>query len=110
MNRVLLYTALSVGSAVFVLLKTAWATHVHAPTTVAKAAHNVLDPLLHSGSLVVAALLLPIGLLAFAVYILYRDGKKEKEDRRQDTLKTLEVLRGLEEAIRASAERNNHGN
>ena len=58
--------------------------------------------LLNSGSLVIAALLLLVGILLVAVVALYRDNKANTKDRQDMQIKTLKVLSDLERTIDAN--------
>lgn len=64
--------------------------------------HEGVDPLLNSGSLVVAALLLLIGVLLIAVTALWKEGKANTKERQDLALRTLQVLSDLDKTIEAN--------
>lgn len=60
--------------------------------------------LLNSGSLVIAALMLLIGILLVAVIVLYRDNKANSKERQDLALKNLQVLSDLQKTIEANTQ------
>ncbi len=87
------FTAL-VTTAVFATTPT---TISHIPTV-----NEVIDPLLHSGSLVITVLLLLVGILLVMVVVLYKDGKLRELANHEKDLKNIGVLSDLDKTIQAN--------
>ncbi len=65
---------------------------------------SVADPLLNSGSLVIASLLMLVGILLIAVVTLYKDNKADSKERQKLSLQTLQVLSDLDKTIEANTD------
>jgi hypothetical protein len=92
------------------LVTTVYAAADHTHTDIAVDINRIADPLLNSGSLVIAALLLLIAILLVANVVLYRDNRANNKDNQDMALRTLQVLSDIDKTIQANTNaRARHG-